>query len=145
MNTQRYCCDCDTPLTTDNFYPKVTNRCKRCHNVRAVAQQKRHPKYRELVMLNSARSRAKRAGIPCDITLDDITIPEVCPVLGIPLHHNTRKGASDNSPTLDKIIPEMGYVRGNIAVMSAKANRIKNDASLADLAAVTRWMLAVSP
>ena len=49
---------------------------------------------------------------------------------------NTRRGASDNSPTLDKIIPEMDYVRGNIAVMSSRANRIKNDASLAELAAV---------
>ena len=145
MDTQRYCCDCDTPLTTNNTYQKVTNRCKGCHNRRAVDKQKSNPKFREQVLLNSARYRAKRDGIPFDLTLEDIVIPEVCPVLGIPLHHNTSRGTSDNSPTLDKIIPELGYVRGNIAVMSAKANRIKSNASLADLAAVTRWMLAVSP
>ena len=144
MDTSR-CSDCGDVLTSDNTYKTNKRTCKKCLYKRTSKRMQERTDRREYAMWANAKHRAKRDGLPFDITPKDIVIPEACPVLGIPFSHNTSRGALDNSPTLDKIIPEMGYVRGNIAVMSAKANRIKNDASLADLAAVTRWMLAVSP
>ena len=57
-------------------------------------------------------------------------IPDVCPVLGIPLDQDPKgKGErSDNSPSLDKFIPSLGYVKGNIHIISWRANHLKNDA-----------------
>lgn len=83
-------------------------------------------------LLKDARYRAKRAGVPCTITKDDIVIPDVCPVFGIPIA-KTEGRASDSSPSLDRVIPSQGYVRGNIVVVSLKANRIKSDSSVEEL------------
>lgn len=94
--------------------------------------------YRALWLIN-VRSRAKKKGLPFDLTLDDIVIPAVCPVLGIPLIERSGK-FSDNSPSIDRTIPEKGYVKGNIAIMSYRANRIKCHASLAELKAIVAYM-----
>lgn len=81
---------------------------------------------REYVMRRNAMVRAKRKGIPFDIELDDIVIPSHCPLLGIELSMNNTTHGHD-SPSLDRIIPELGYVKGNVMVISYKANTMKND------------------
>ena len=80
----------------------------------------------------SAKSRASKRGILFEIEIADIIVPEVCPVLGIPLNTGVGK-VTENSPSLDRIIPEKGYVRDNIVVVSHKANTIKNNATIEEL------------
>lgn len=94
------------------------------------------------LMLYGARRRSKRLGVPCTITADDIEIPARCPVLGIRLKPSRggTGGPSDNSPTLDRLVPSKGYVPGNVRVISNKANRIKSDATLKDLVAVAHYV-----
>ena len=91
----------------------------------------------EQIILYSVRARAKRQGIPFALTLADIVVPEVCPLLDIPLVRNIgtvgRHGPAPNSPTLDRILPNLGYVPGNVWVVSCRANVIKNDASIEEL------------
>ena len=85
-------------------------------------------------MARDARRRAQKAEVPFGITKDDITIPTHCPILGIPLVRALgRGGPSDNSPTLDRVRPEEGYVPGNVIVISLRANRIKSDATVQEL------------
>ena len=86
----------------------------------------------EYYMFHSAKRRAKEQGIPFTITLDDIIIPEECPLLNIPLFAGNGNPC-DNSPTLDKLIPSKGYVPGNILVISDKANRIKSNATIGEI------------
>lgn len=93
-------------------------------------------------MIYAARHRAKQNNIPFDITIDDLVIPDVCPVLGIPLKLS-KNNQSDNSPTIDRIIPERGYVKENVIIVSAKANRIKNDATLDELKLVLEYYASV--
>lgn len=94
--------------------------------------------YRALWM-NNIKLRAKRKGLPFNITLEDLVFPDVCPVLGIPIV--ARSGAfSDNSPSIDRTVPELGYVKGNVTIMSYRANRIKCHASLAELQAIVVYM-----
>lgn len=83
-------------------------------------------------MVRNARLRAKAAGVPFAISKEDIHVPTHCPILGIPLIRGTRSG-TPNSPSLDKIHPEQGYVPGNIIVISNRANRLKSDASIREL------------
>ncbi len=87
----------------------------------------------EYRMLTRAKSRAKQNNIPFNLELTDIVIPEKCPLLGIPIEIQPKKGYHPNSPSLDKIIPEKGYIKGNVWVISNRANTLKNDASLQEL------------
>lgn len=83
-------------------------------------------------LLSTARRRAKKRGIKFTITLKDIVIPALCPVLGVPLE---RSGPlwGDNTPTLDRRDSTMGYVPGNVFVISRRANVLKSDATPAEL------------
>lgn len=90
-------------------------------------------------ILSAARTRAKKQGVPFDLQMEDIEIPEICPVLGIEIKFAYGK-ANDNSPSLDKIIPSKGYIKGNVAIMSARANWIKRDASIDEIEKLLYWM-----
>jgi len=83
-------------------------------------------------MIYSAKHRAKRDGVPFLITKDDIVVPEFCPILGHKLEIGTRQ-SHEWSPTLDRIIPGLGYILGNIRVISHRANRLKADATQEEL------------
>lgn len=95
--------------------------------------------YPERKMLHRAKARAKKRNIIFDIIADDIIIPDNCPVLGIPIKVG-EKLFGNNSPSLDRIDPSKGYVRGNIVVMSYRANRIKNDSTLNELEKIVEWL-----
>lgn len=85
----------------------------------------------EKYLFQNARSRAKRAGAPFSITADDVHIPNTCPLLGIPIVAG--KGTTiASSPSLDRIDPQLGYVPGNVWVISHRANGIKHDATLSE-------------
>ena len=79
-------------------------------------------------ILHRVKYRAKRLGIPFSLTESDIVIPDVCPYLGIRLCPCTEK-RGDKSPSLDRINSALGYVPGNVEVISDRANRIKNNGS----------------
>jgi len=85
---------------------------------------------REWQMWNGARTRAKEQGLPFDISPSDIVIPEFCPILGIKLDRDRQDKTKQSSPSLDKVIPELGYVKGNIEVISYRANRMKSDLTM---------------
>lgn len=153
----RTCPMCKQPLSTDKFYQNPNGTfypyCKDCKNAwkrdfadrnpEAVKQwsKTKHQKVAaEIHLRDAARYRAKRSGRPFEITEDHIVIPEVCPVLGVPLERNAGgKTALPNSPSIDCLIPELGYVPGNINVISYRANSIKNNATLDELEKLYFW------
>lgn len=92
---------------------------------RATPNRADNPSYSMFV---NAKKRAKDQNVPFMLSLEDIKIPLECPLLGIPLIRGIGK-YTDNSPTLDKIIPLLGYVKGNVQVVSMRANRIKDNSS----------------
>lgn len=90
-------------------------------------------------ILPTLRARAEKAGVPFNLTAATLPpVPLLCPALGLTLK-STFGCASDGSPSLDRLIPELGYVVGNVAWISFKANRIKNDSTLEELENVARW------
>jgi hypothetical protein len=114
-------------------------------NAYAAAYQRKARRKRPTVhMLARVKRRAKERGLAFDLTAECIIIPAVCPVLGIPL--TIGKGsASDNSPELDRIDNRKGYVKGNVIVVSRRANRIKNDATVAELEKIASFYRALKP
>ncbi len=85
-------------------------------------------------MFWSAKYRANKKGIEFNLTVEDIYIPELCPLLNIPLYANRHGGKlTQHSPTLDRKNCELGYTKDNVWVISHKANRAKNNLSLDEL------------
>lgn len=93
-------------------------------------------------LLQAARRRALRENILFDLRPEDIIIPTHCPVLGIALKAVGIGGRAENSASLDRIIPALGYVKGNVKVISWRANALKNDGTLAELEAIVAYMKA---
>lgn len=79
-------------------------------------------------MLNNARRRAGKKGIEFSLTKEDIIIPDICPILKVPFIQGT-KGNYDYTPTIDRIDNSLGYVIGNIQIITNKANTMKNSAT----------------
>ena len=91
-----------------------------------------------------AANKCREQGIPFDITADDLMpAPLKCPVFGFKLDwYKDGRGGADDSPSIDRLIPEEGYVAGNVMLISYKANRIKNDSNLSELRMVADWVEA---
>jgi len=90
-------------------------------------------------MWEQAKKRAKVAGAKFAIKVEDIQIPERCPLLGIPLV--VSQGIhSPNSPSLDRFESTQGYVQGNIWVISFRANLLKSNASIVELKTLVKNM-----
>ena len=121
-------------------------KAKNITTVRAQARARMRVKTAEspaFAMLAHARQRAKKRGVPCTISLEDIVIADRCPVLGIPMRQN-RKTLGADSPTLDCVIPFKGYVPGNVCVISFRANRLKSSLTLHELDMVRQYIEAHS-
>lgn len=99
----------------------------------ARARHRDKPGSLERIMLSQSRGRASKMGLEHTIELLDIEIPRVCPYLEIELVRNNRQGPTDTSPTLDRIDNNLGYIKGNVQVISYKANRMKNNATTEEL------------
>lgn len=84
-----------------------------------------------LPLWERAKRRAKQRGLPFSLLRSEVSIPPVCPVLGIPLITGHQRSA--HSPSLDRIVPAHGYVRGNVRVISDRANRLKGNRNLTQL------------
>ncbi len=98
---------------------------------RVKVRTKRNPaRYKIKAILVAAKYRAKQKNIPCDITEADIILPEYCPALGIKLEFSNPYSSKDSSFSLDRIDPELGYVKGNVAVISQRANQIKSNGTI---------------
>lgn len=99
------------------------------------ARLKGYSKY----LVTRLRRRALELGLSFDLTPEDIHIPEVCPVLGIAIVLEG-EGQRDDSPSVDRLDPKKGYTKDNIQIVSMKANRIKNDATIEELEKVLSYM-----
>ena len=146
------------PIVIRKKYPSTSTYCKECTRkqrkvYRDATSEKRNrlrrerrkndPAYREHIailkkksywkdiqsrLFYTTRSRCKRKNIYFDITIEDIVIPEKCPILDVIFDKDRY------SPTIDRIIPKLGYIKNNIRVISKKANTMKNDADFEELA-----------
>ena len=92
------------------------------------------------MLLSLARQRAKKSGIPFSITEKDFKIGTLCPVLGVPYETGKDHIPHPHAPSLDRIDPALGYVPGNVVVISRMANTIKHDASFEQIGKVYRWL-----
>ena len=85
-----------------------------------------------------AKKRAKEKGLEFNIEISDIILQDTCPVLNIPMIRTGKR--HDGSPSLDRIDNSKGYIKGNIAVISWRANALKKDATLEEMKLIIKYM-----
>lgn len=125
-------CSCGRKLFNDY------SSCELCYNNRKKYKSE-GPRPLEQQLFNSAKARAKRKNLPINITIEDIVVPKYCPVLGILLERGIGK-AQSNSPSIDRIIPHLGYVKNNIMIISLRANTIKTNSTIKEMEQVLAYM-----
>lgn len=142
---RRWCCsECykNKPDISDNHFRKRYDTEFKAR----INSQKRASRIRNFrrAMWRAAKNRAEHNGIPFLITPEDIHIPEQCPLLEKPFIYGT-EGNYKYTPSLDRINNSLGYVPGNIWVISMLANTMKNDATIEELVKFCTNMLRYSP
>lgn len=88
------------------------------------------------LMVRRAKYRAELKNVPFDITSDDIEFVETCPLLEIKLNwgETTNEGGRNiDTPSLDRIDPSLGYIKGNVRIISLLANMMKTSANRSQL------------
>lgn len=150
-----YCFSCKQTLEDSKFYRKTklgkygkkSNLCRNCSQVKARRHYSRNRSSNlarlhsrpEKTIYNRVKSRANKHGIEFTILVADIVIPAKCPILGIDI---VPFSGGDNSPSVDRINSNKGYTKDNIAIISNRANRIKNNSTKEELLLIYNWLLS---
>ena len=135
----RVCTKCSAYLPWDHFHkhsicPHGRNTvCKQCRKPASSKHYKSLTSKRKLY--DRAKARAASKGLEFNISLDDVIVPALCPVLGVKMAANT-----GTAPSLDRIDSSKGYIRGNVAVISTRANYLKGNATVEELQKVLDYM-----
>ena len=121
------------------FYPQ----CKSCENSLMKVKYSQNPIPQ---MLSNAKIRAKQKSVDFNITFEYLKkiFPQdnKCPVIGVDFqfgYKNLDKKNTDFAPSLDRIVPEKGYVEGNVIVVCNIVNRVKSDSTIKILEKVFKF------
>ena len=94
--------------------------------------------------IRDAKNRAKKKGLPFNISLEYLRtiVPDVCPIFGTAFKWMGNGKIVPESPSLDRIVPSLGYIEGNVAIISSRANNIKSYATWQEILMVSNWVKA---
>lgn len=141
-NRYKICEECGQSLNLSKFSliekwnpnSDTKNTCKKCSiKIRQTEKLNRDWKVDAARLLyKNIKSRCKRLGREFSIEIEDIIIPEKCPVFGFDLKREDRQTWMC-APSVDRIDSSKGYIKGNITVVSRRANILKKDATIEEL------------
>jgi hypothetical protein len=125
-----------------NRHGNPSSLCTDCEKIRQSGyHHKQHastPERKLAWALRTIKWKSQKNGIPFDIELKDfLPLPETCPALGTPMHY---EGDRDSIPTFDRLVPNLGYVKGNVHLISHRANRMKSDATPEEIMNLANWL-----
>jgi hypothetical protein len=158
--TNQICNCCMFNLPIENFYmksPRHNRRmriCKKCFNIKEKQIKLNRyatPESSKKAALNkmflASRTRARKQNLPFNLDLEwfEKNIQERCPILGITFDFVIGRGNIDSLASIDKIIPELGYIKENCQIISFRANRLKCDGTLKEFKYILNYMLNFKP
>ena len=137
-------CKKNKPLTEyhkDSGRPDGTDsRCAACRK-ESVAKNKKEKPFHIRCMRVKHKATSKQ--IPFNLTEEYLKSiwTDTCPILGVKLDLFATNQYADNAAQVDRIVPDKGYVKGNVGWVSARANRLKDDATAKEHMKIAQWML----
>ena len=122
---------------------KTNCGCRHNSFIHGYTLQKGTKEYKLNEIFKAAKTRAKKRGTDFNIDLEYLEsiggIPDLCPVLKIPLKISGNK-ITKNSPSIDEIRHGEGYIKGNVRIVSFEFNRKKGDLSLEFLDTLKKYI-----
>jgi hypothetical protein len=141
MDTKiKTCYKCKQQKPISEFYKRTNEKhyrgCKTCEKKLFNEFRKNNP---HISHLSNAKQRAKKFGLEYDLDKEWFysSLTEHCPVFG------TKFSDGKNNVSIDRIIPERGYIKSNCRLISHRANTIKNDATLEELKLLVQYLESV--
>jgi hypothetical protein len=119
-----------TAQCTECKYEQYKGQDGKLRKAKAAKNYRESSKGRVHRLFDNARRRAKKKGLEFSIDATDIKIPEKCPITGIKIEFGDDGGLNLSSPSLDRIDNSKGYIKGNVSVISNKANKYKSDMTI---------------
>lgn len=120
------CYRCKEVLTEDNSSASSRFKCGACRNCSVVVSRESRKRNPISFLLRGSRCSAKRRGREHSINVEDLVIPEFCPVFPW-VKIDPQALRSFNSPSIDRIDNLKGYVKGNVRIISFRANSMKSN------------------
>lgn len=160
---EKLCTKCNTMKRLDEFNRETRKKdgrqcwCRRCMSeLRASRSVEISEKYRQNLQrtryspagrikahLFNAKRNAERRNVPFDLTKKTLPpYPGNCPCCDVIMEYGAAQAIT---PTLDRIIPALGYVPGNIQWLCHRCNWRKSDASLEDLMQIASRVASITP
>lgn len=119
------------------YKAKYPEKLKELAKATAVRFRLNHP---TKSMLTQAKIRAKLRNLPFNLDLEDLVVPEFCPILGIKLEFSYGKGAKQNNPSIDRVDNLKGYTKDNIKIISRRANTYKSNLTVSQVETLLKYM-----
>lgn len=141
----KICVICKKEVSLSNFHKNIINkdgldcRCKSCKRDKALTKYRQDP-FVSLISCKKCESKKKEIPFNLDVEYLRSIWTGTCPIFHIPIEIGREGNGSHKSAHLDRLIPELGYIKGNVNYISGRANRIKYDASLIELKQIANWL-----
>lgn len=87
------------------------------------------------------KKRSEVEGLEFNISIEDLPVTEYCKYLGIKLTYKLGEGQLPSNASVDRIDPSKGYIKGNVEIISRKANTMKSNATKQELLIFSRKVL----
>ena len=132
---------------------KPRSECKSCASIKEklrykkrsaeISEQYKNKREDDIVwkILRGAKGTANKKGLEFNLEEVDIVIPEKCPLLLEPLTNIQGMGFVFENASIDRIDSTKGYIKGNIQIISRRANSMKNDATKEQLITFAKQIL----
>lgn len=136
MLTSKVCIKCGLTKPTSDFpeYQKgrTKNACKPCTD--ASRRQRTGATYHGYLTSLCSKARSARKGTKVPFEIDSEYLIQLweeqhgrCKLSGIYMtHHSDGKGRKDFNASVDRIIPELGYVHGNLQLVCDRVNTMRH-------------------
>jgi hypothetical protein len=87
---------------------------------------------------SSFKTTARKSGITFTITREELCgmfeeQKGLCFYTDVPMRTDTGLGWNPNALSLDKVVPEKGYIPGNVVLCTRRANTVKSDLTLEEM------------
>lgn len=93
--------------------------------------------------LQAAKRRASELGLPFELNEEDVATPEVCPICGTGLVMRVGSGGGNSSPSIDRVVPALGYTKSNTVVICQGCNRKKDNSTAEELSAIADYIYRI--
>jgi len=130
-----FCLSCESKIRQDTYLATRSYRL-----LKAQTNRIQNPISK---ILKQVKFTAKEKNLEFNLTEQDIFLPTKCKYLDVDLTNKQGQGVVWENYSLDRIDSSKGYVKGNVEIISRKANSMKNMATKEELITFAKNILKI--